>query len=232
MKQVAVVSGANRGIGLEISARLADLGFTVIFTSRDEEKGLKAMNGLLKSGRKFVFFKLDVTNKTDGRKLSEFLEKEYGRVDVLFNNAAILPDENESAVSVDLSIVSKTFETNTVGAFMVAQAVIPLMKENNYGRIINISSGLGALSTMGGGYPAYRISKASLNAITRMLADELSNFNILVNSVDPGWVKTDMGGPNASKTTAQAVDSILWLAQLPDNGPSGKFFRNKQEAPW
>ncbi|MBO9702415.1 MAG: SDR family NAD(P)-dependent oxidoreductase [Sporocytophaga sp.] len=232
MEQIAVVTGANRGIGLEISARLADLGFTVVFTSRDEAKGLKAMNGLLKSGRKFVFFKLDVTNKTDGRKLYEFLEKEYGRVDVLFNNAAILPDENESAVAVDLSVVSKTFETNTIGAFMVAQSVIPLMKKNNYGRIINISSGLGALSSMGGGYPAYRISKASLNAITRMLADELSNSNILVNSVDPGWVKTDMGGPNASKTTAEAVDSILWLAQLPENGPSGKFFRNKQEAPW
>ncbi|WP_028981713.1 SDR family NAD(P)-dependent oxidoreductase [Sporocytophaga myxococcoides] len=232
MEQVAVVTGANRGIGLEISARLADLGFTVVFTSRDEAKGLQAMNGLIKSGRKFVFFKLDVTSKTDGRKLSEFLEKEYGKVDVLFNNAAILPDENESAVTVDLSMVSKTFETNTVGAFMVAQSVIPLMKKNNYGRIINISSGLGALNTMGGGYPAYRISKASLNAITRMLADELSPFNIIVNSVDPGWVKTDMGGPNASKTTAQAVDSILWLAQLPDNGPSGKFFRNKQEAPW
>ncbi|GAL84331.1 hypothetical protein MYP_1559 [Sporocytophaga myxococcoides] len=232
MEQVAVVTGANRGIGLEISKRLADLGFTVIFTARDEEKGRKAMNSLLKSGRKLVFFKLDVTDKTDGIRLSQFLEKEYGRVDVLFNNAAILPDENESAVSIDLSLVSKTFETNTVGAFRVAQSVISLMKKNNYGRIINISSGLGALSSMGGGYPAYRISKASLNAITKMLADELSHFNILVNSVDPGWVKTDMGGPNASKTAAQAVDNILWLAQLPDNGPSGKFFRNKEEALW
>ncbi len=232
MEQVAVVTGANRGIGLEISTRLADLGFTVIFTARDEEKGLKAMNSLLKSGRKLVFFKLDVTDKTDGIRLSQFLEKEYGRVDVLFNNAAILPDENESAVSVDLSVVSKTFETNVIGAFMVAQSVVPLMKKNKYGRIINISSGLGALSSMGGGYPAYRISKASLNAITRMLADELSHSNILVNSADPGWVKTDMGGPNASKTTAQAVGSILWLAQLPDNGPSGKFFRNMEEAPW
>jgi NAD(P)-dependent dehydrogenase (short-subunit alcohol dehydrogenase family) len=190
------------------------------------------MNSLFKSGRKLVFFKLDVTKTSDGNRLAEFLEKTYGKVDVVFNNAGILPDHNESADSIDLSVVRSVFETNTLGALRVAQAVIPLMKKNKYGRIINISSGLGALSTMGSGYPAYRISKASLNAITRILADELSGYNILVNSADPGWVKTDMGGSNASKTVKEAVDSILWLAQLPANGPTGKFFRNKQEAPW
>src|SRR3989338_10866458 len=120
-------------------------------------------------------------------------------------------------------------ETNVYGPLLLCQAIVPLMKKNNYGRIVNLSSGLGQLSDMNGGYPAYRVSKAAINTLTRIVADEVKNQNILINSMCPGWFKTDMGGPNATRSIPEGADTAVWLATLLDNGPRGKFFRDRKE---
>lgn len=133
---------------------------------------------------------------------------------------------------VKTGAINRAMTTNVYGPLLMSQALVPLMKKNNYGRVVNISSGLGQLSDMGGGYPAYRISKTAINALTRMFAGELKDDNILVNSMCPGWVKTDMGGPDAPRDVQEGADTAVWLATLPDNGPRGKFFRDRQEIPW
>lgn len=133
---------------------------------------------------------------------------------------------------VKTGAINRAMTTNVYGPLLMSQALVPLMKKNNYGRVVNISSGLGQLSDMGGGYPAYRISKTAINALTRMFAGELKADNILVNSMCPGWVKTDMGGPDAPRDVQEGADTAVWLATLPDNGPRGKFFRDRQEIPW
>ena len=134
--------------------------------------------------------------------------------------------------STPIDTLRRAMETNVYGPLLLCQALIPLMKKNNYGRIVNMSSGMGQLSDMNGFYPGYRVSKTSLNAITRILTDELLQSNILVNSMCPGWVKTDMGGAGATREVEEGADTAIWLATLPDNGPRGKFFRDRKEIPW
>ena len=154
----------------------------------------------------------------------------------MVNNAAIALDfTGESAGSIfkaKISTIQQTIETNVYGPLLICQALIPLMQINNYGRVVNVSSGAGQLQDMQSGYPAYRMSKTALNSLTRMFASELEGTNILVNSVCPGWVKTDMGGPNAPRTTEQGADTIVWLATLPDEGPTGGFFRDREAIAW
>lgn len=235
-KKIAVVTGANRGLGLEACRQLARLGLQVVLTSRDSSKGQAAASQLKSEGLEVTYHPLDVTSWESIDPLQQFLRQEFGGVDVLVNNAGIFPDsqdpEESSVFNAKVNTLRSAMDANVYGALRLCQSLIPLMKERNYGRVVNVSSGMGQLSEMNGGYPAYRISKTALNALTCLVADELKGTNILVNSVCPGWVKTDMGGPNAPRTPEQGVETIVWLATLPDGGPTGGFFRDKQPIPW
>ncbi|WP_414587397.1 SDR family oxidoreductase [Scytonema sp. PCC 10023] len=234
-QKVAVVTGANRGMGFEACRQLAKKGYQVVLTSRDEAKGKAAAEKLQAEGLNVIFHPLDVTNDESSQKLAEFIREQFGKLDVLVNNAAIYIDSQTGGNSVfdaKIDTLRQTMETNVYGVLRVTQALIGLMQKQNYGRIVNVSSGSGQLTDMGSGIPTYRISKTALNALTRILANELQGKNILVNSVCPGWVKTDMGGPNAPRTPEQGVDTIVWLATLPDGSATGGFFRDRQPIDW
>jgi NAD(P)-dependent dehydrogenase (short-subunit alcohol dehydrogenase family) len=231
--RVAVVTGANRGIGFEIARQLAERGIQVVLASRSPAQGVAAVGKLAESGlTNVVSHPLDVTSDTSTAVFSAWVEQEFGACDVLVNNAGILDPRTARVVSTSLKTLREVLATNLEGPFLMSRALVPLMQRRNYGRIVNVSSGLGQLSDMGAGSPAYRISKASLNALTRTLAVELSGTNILVNSVCPGWVRTDMGGPDALRSVEEGAETAIWLATLPDGGPSGGFFRDRVTIPW
>lgn len=227
--RVALVSGANRGIGREIVRQLAERGVTTILGSRDEEKGRAAAEGIDGDVR---VRQLDVTDEKGIQSLARDIEEEFGRLDVLVNNAGISIDRGQHGLDADLDVVRETLEMNLFGAWRLCEAFVPLMQRNRYGRIVNVSSGMGALNDMGGGSPAYRVSKTSLNALTRILSSELRGSGILVNSVCPGWVQTDMGGSGASRTVEEGADTPVWAATLPNNGPNGCFFRDRRPISW
>ncbi len=238
-KPVAVVTGANRGLGLETARQLARRDIRVILTSRNVGKGEMALEKLLGEGLDVLFQPLDVTMESSVAELGAFIHSRCGRVDILVNNAGIFLDrhgnEEASAASVfnaSLETLTATLKTNLYGPLLLAQELVPLMKQQRYGRIVNVSSGMGQLSEMEGKSPAYRISKTALNALTRILAAETRGYNILVNSVCPGWVRTEMGGPGAERTVEEGAAGIVWAATLPDDGPSGGVFRDGQPIPW
>ena len=228
-RRVALVSGANRGIGREIVRQLAEKGITTILGSRDEEKGRIAAEGM---NGNVVVKQLDVIDEDSVYRLASFVEDEFGRLDILINNAGIANDSGQRGVDADLGSVREALEANLFGAWRLCEAFVPLMQRNGYGRIVNISSGMGALNDMGGGSPAYRVSKTALNALTRILASELRGSGVLVNSVSPGWVSTDMGGSDASRSVEEGADTPIWAATLPDNGPTGGFFRDRRPVSW
>ncbi|OQY55385.1 MAG: short-chain dehydrogenase [Candidatus Parabeggiatoa sp. nov. 2] len=230
--KIALVTGANRGIGLEACRQLAKLGITVILSSRDSAKGEQSKQQLEKQGINVIFHQLDVTNEDSLKHMETFVREQYGRLDILVNNAGIFPGKMDNALSSTVDTLRAAMETNLYGPFHLCQTFIPMMIKNNYGRIVNMSSGMGQLSDMNGGCPAYRTSKTALNALTRLFADELKDTNVLINSMCPGWVRTDMGGPNATRNVEEGTDTIRWLATLPDGGPSGGFFRDRQLIPW
>ena len=227
--RVALVSGGNRGIGLETCRQLADKGYTVVLGSRDEQQGQDAAEKLDGDVRAR---QLDVTDEESVGRLVESIEEEFGRLDVLVNNAGISNDEGQGGADADLDRVREALEANLFGAWRLCEVAIPLMRRNGYGRIVNVSSGLGALEDMGGGQPGYRLSKASLNVLTRILSSELRGAGILVNSVCPGWVQTDMGGSNASRMVEEGADTPVWAATLQDSGPTGGFFRDRRPIAW
>jgi len=233
-KRVAVVTGANRGIGLEICRQLGRRGgIRVYLTARNEAKGNAAAQTLRDEGIDVEFYPLDVTSEQSVKLFAGWLEGTCKRCDILVNNAGILADPRGSRfLDSRPATYRQTLETNVFGPLLLIQALVPLMKKNRYGRIVNISSAQGQLSDMGVGTPAYRISKAALNALTCVLAAELTGSGILVNSMCPGWVRTDMGGPGAPRTVQQGADTAIWLATLPDNGASGGFFRDRMPIPW
>ncbi len=227
--RVALVSGANRGIGREIVRQLAEKRITTILGSRNEEKGRTAAEGM---NGNVVVKRLDVIDEDSVYRLASFVEDEFGRLDILINNAGIANDSGQRGVDADLDSVREALEANLFGAWRLCEAFVPLMQHNGYGRIVNISSGMGALNDMGGGSPAYRVSKTALNALTRILASELRGSGIFVNSVSPGWVRTDMGGSDASRSVEEGADTPIWAATLPDNGPTGGFFRDRRPVSW
>ncbi len=228
--RIALVTGANRGIGLEVCRQLGKQGFTVLLGARDAAKGEAASAGLAQPGLNVLARQLDVTDPDSIRRLRDWVQAEYGRLDVLVNNAAILYDTWESALSADLATVREAFETNTLGAWRMCQAFVPLLRHSRHGRIVNVSSEAGSLASMGSEAPAYNLSKVGLNALTRMLASELQDSRILVNSICPGWVATDMGGPGG-RPVEQGAASVVWAVNLPDDGPSGRFFRDGRPLP-
>jgi NAD(P)-dependent dehydrogenase (short-subunit alcohol dehydrogenase family) len=230
--KVALVTGANRGIGLEVVRQLARLGFTALLGSRDAGKGEQAAAPLVAEGLKVVPVRLDVTGQESIDTLRRWTEERFGKLDVLVNNAAILYDSWQHAVGADMKVVREAFETNTLGAWRVTETFLPLLRRSGSARIVNVSSESGSLAGMGGGTPAYSVSKAALNVLTRKLADELRRERILVNSVCPGWVATEMGGRDAPRSVEEGAAGIVWAATLPATGPSGGFFRDGKPLPW
>jgi NAD(P)-dependent dehydrogenase (short-subunit alcohol dehydrogenase family) len=236
-QQVALVTGSNRGIGFEIAKQLSMKKIEVILTSRNSANGEVAVRKIARDGvKKVVSMELDISNQVSVDSLLDEVEKTFGRLDILVNNAAILIDkDNVTASNADLETVKATLETNLIGAWRMCKAFIPLMKKNGYGRIVNVSSGAGEfeyMATSGGYWPAYSVSKASLNALTVMLASELRGTNILVNAVCPGWVRTDMGGSNATRSVEEGAATPVWLATLPDGGPTGHNYYDKKRISW
>jgi NAD(P)-dependent dehydrogenase (short-subunit alcohol dehydrogenase family) len=234
---IAVISGASRGLGYETCRQLGRRGYRVLLTARDHARGKAAAGALQGEGLDAGFHPLDVTDADSVQALTGYLEREDGRLDVLVNNAGVfldpMPPEDPSASSVfraDIATVRYSMETNAYGPLRLCQALIPLMRGR--GRVVNVSSGMGQLTEMNGCCPGYRFSKAALNVLTRILADELRDTRIKVNSVCPGWVRTEMGGPGAERSVEEGADTIVWLATLPDDGPSGGFFRDRKPIPW
>lgn len=235
IKRVALVTGGNRGLGLETSIRLAKSGITVYLGCRNELVGRECVERLRSSVKLDVLFcHLDVDNIVSIQAAADKIEKESGRLDILVNNAGILLEREEDGqyTLTDKDILLRTFETNVAGAYFMSEAVLPLMQQNGYGRIVNVSSGMGQLVNMQWEFPAYRISKAALNAVTRVHAAKCRGTNILVNSICPGWVKTDMGGADAPRSLAEGVETIIWAATLEEGSPTGGFFRDKHPIPW
>jgi NAD(P)-dependent dehydrogenase (short-subunit alcohol dehydrogenase family) len=245
---VAVVTGGNRGIGREICRQLAEQGFHVVLTARDAAKGREAVKALRQTlGPKagpIDFFRLDVTDAKRIRALARHLESKLGGCDVLINNAGIYLEGGydsdgspiDSIQTEKMSKVRQTMETNLYGPLQLTQAILPMMKRRRHGRVVNVSSGSGQLTDMGVGEAGYRIAKTGLNAATAIFAAELKKDpktkDILVNCMCPGWVKSDMGGPYATRSLAQGADTAVWLATLPKGGPSGGFYRDRKLLPW
>lgn len=232
-QKIALVTGANRGIGLEVSKQLVAKGIYVYLGSRDLEKGKTALKDAGFSPDQATTIEVDVKDRDSCFNAVKKIEQEKGRLDILVNNAGVYADPKGSSVlTPDYVAIRETIETNTFGALRLIEAAVPGMKKRNYGRIVNVSSGMGQLEEMEGQYVGYRLSKTALNAVTRIVAAELGEANIQVNSVCPGWVRTDMGGPNAEKSVEDGADTLVWLATQPDGAPAGGFFREREKIAW
>jgi NAD(P)-dependent dehydrogenase (short-subunit alcohol dehydrogenase family) len=225
---ISLVTGANRGIGLEVSRQLAALGHTVLVTARSEDAAARAAEEI---GPNASGLRLDVTAENDIAQLAETITDRHGHLDVLVNNAAIAYDTWQRAATADLDYVRTAAETNLYGPWRLTQMLLPLLRRSEHPRVVNVSSEAGSLTSMGGGTPAYNTTKVALNALTRMLAAELRADGILVNAICPGWVATDMGGPGG-RPVAEGAAGIVWAATLPDSGPTGGFFRDGDPLPW
>jgi NAD(P)-dependent dehydrogenase (short-subunit alcohol dehydrogenase family) len=232
-KRIAIVTGGNRGIGHEIARQLAAAEIFVVIGARDKVKCELAVESLKAGGGHVAGLVLDVNDTKSVRHFVEQVEKLHGSPSVLVNNAGVYPESTDAkVVDTSTAIWRETLETNLFGAVRMCREVVPLMKKLRYGRIVNISSGLGQLQKMGEGSPAYRVSKAALNALTRTLAAEVAGSGILVNSMSPGWVRTDMGGEEAPRSVEEGAETAVWLSLLPSNGPTGQFFRDRKPIPW
>jgi NAD(P)-dependent dehydrogenase (short-subunit alcohol dehydrogenase family) len=236
--KVSVVTGGNRGLGFEVCKQLAQLGSRVILTSRNSESGIQAKTALKQVGLVVDYCCVDVCKEADVVHLKEYIQKYYGRLDILINNAGILPDNSapgvftdKSILETDLQLILDAFQTNALAVVRVCRELVPLMRKNKSGRIVNVSSLSAQLKSMDSGIPAYRISKVALNAVTRILSDELKGDSIFCNSVSPGWVKTEMGGKEANVTVEDGARQIVNICLLQD-GSSGEFFRNGQAIEW
>ena len=230
-ERIAIVTGANRGIGLEVMRQLAHKGITVILGSRDLQKGERAAAQLSDAGLQVLPRQLDVTDPESMTRLAAQVEQEYGQLDILVNNAGILYDTWQQPSTVNFDTVQEAIDTNTLGPWRMCKAFVPLLRRSQHGRIVNVSSGAGSIVSMDNSTPAYSVSKAALNAFTRSLAAELRSAGILVNAVCPGWVATDMGGAGG-RPVEDGAASVVWAAMLPDDGPTGGFFRDGEPVSW
>ncbi len=226
--RVALVTGANRGLGRAVALGLARLGARVLVGARERAAGDAVVSAIRAEDLLAETLVLDISDEQHLERASGAL----GSIDVLVNNAAILPDQGVPGLEVPLAMLRRTFEVNTVGAIALVQRVAPGMRARGYGRIVNVSSDWGSLAMMASHQLAYRVSKAALNAATRVLADELRGFGVLVNAVHPGWVRTDMGGVGAQREPEAAADTVLWLATLPADGPTDGFFNDRRAHAW
>lgn len=229
---IALVTGANRGIGFEVCRQLASRGFVVLLTARDAAKAQAAAVKLERFGTVEALL-LDVADPVTIAEAAKTVASNYGQLDVLINNAGINYDTWETVENANIEdTVQETIRTNLLGPWQVCQAFLPLLRKSASARIVNVSSESGSLAAMGAGPPAYQVTKAALNALTRTLGGELRSAGILVNAVCPGWVATDMGGAGAPRSVTGGAAGIVWAATLPNSGPTGGFFRDGKPLPW
>lgn len=239
-KRIALVTGANKGIGYEIARQLAHKDITVLMGARDRHKGMTASKQLQSEGLDVHFIRIDVTRAASIEAAIGKIKDDFMRLDILINNAGIMIDTQSGILELDPVVFHNTLDTNATGPLLLAQGCVRVMMANGYGRIVNMASTLGSLTEISSPdsphaavlSPAYRLSKTLLNGITSLLAMELRGTNILVNSACPGWVRTDMGGDQAPLRPEQGAETPVWLATLPDGGPTGGFFRERQPIPW
>ena len=236
-KRVAIVTGGNRGMGLETCRQLGARGFRVLLVARDRELGDQAAKALCAEGHEVESIKCDLTRTDDIALLSSRLNRHVKRVDVLVNNAGVYLEytggtvnSRISALTAQTAVVRAILDSNLLGPFALTQSVLQMMKERGYGRVVSLSSAMGQLSDMGAGAPGYRLACVGINAMTKFFAEELKGTNVLVNSVDPGWVRTH--SKEATRSIQEGVDTTIWLATLPDGGPTGQFFRDRKPIPW
>ena len=225
---VALVTGANRGIGREVARQLAQSGYEVLLSARDAGKAERAARELAQDmGRALRAVQLDVSDAGSIQRVAAQLHDDPGRLDVLVNNAGVGTDWGVSGTDPDFDAIQAALETNFYGAYRLTVALLDLLRLSEHPRVVNVSSGMGGVAEMGGWSPGYRVSKAALNAMTRILSTELKEQGVIVNSACPGFVNTDMGGQfGAKKSVQDGAAGIVWLATLPDDGPTGGFFRD------
>jgi NAD(P)-dependent dehydrogenase (short-subunit alcohol dehydrogenase family) len=229
--RIALVTGANKGIGHEIARQLAEKGFHVFIGARKVPEGKQAAEAIAKSGGSAEFVEIDVSDRASIERAAKAVASKVDHLDVLVNNAGIMQDSKGIADVNDETFLA-TLTTNTLGPLRVTQTFLPLLLKSARGTVVNLSSGLGQLSEMGETYPAYSISKTALNAVMRQFAAALRDKGVTVNSVCPGWVKTDMGGPNAQRTVQQGADTVTWLATDAPRDLTGQFLRDRKVIPW
>jgi len=228
-ERIALVTGANKGIGFEVTRELARLGFRVFLGARNQQSGRAAAERI--AAEKVSFLEMDVADPASIRRAAEELSLRANHLDALVNNAGSLLDEDKSALAITSEIFEKTFRTNTLGPWLVAQAFLPLLQKSAAPRIVNVSSGGGQLDGGADGWaPGYCVSKTALNGVTVQLAAALPKF--AVNCVCPGWVRTDMGGSNANRSVGEGAAGIVWLAAEAPQNLTGKFFRDRKVIPW
>lgn len=228
-QKIALVTGANKGIGFEVARHLAARDFRVVLAARNPQAGQAALAQLADNAE---FLPLDVANEASIREAGAVFGNDHDRLDVLINNAGIYPDEGVKILSVTREQLVTTFQTNTFGALRVTQEFLPYLQKSGEGRVINVSSGYGALDGLSPDVPSYCLSKLTLNGITLMLAQALRQHRITVNSVCPGWVRTDMGGPGATRSVGQGADTIVWLAAEAPSSLTGSFLRDRHQIGW
>ncbi|WP_300454490.1 SDR family NAD(P)-dependent oxidoreductase [Accumulibacter sp.] len=238
-QKLAVVTGAARGLGFSVARELAAAGCLVLMVGRTAEAIDQAARELQESGHTVLPHVADVTDASAVAALAARLRREFGRADILVNNAGVLLEPKDFAVPqsasvlvVDPEIVALTYACNALAPLRLIQAIVPLMRDQGWGRIVNVSSSMGQLAEMSGCWPGYRMSKAALNALTRLTANELDGDRIKVNAVCPGWCRTAMGGQDAPRSADEGARGIVWAALLPDDGPSGGFFRDGKPLDW
>jgi NAD(P)-dependent dehydrogenase (short-subunit alcohol dehydrogenase family) len=235
-QRIALVTGANKGIGFEVVRDLARKGFHVFLGARNEKAGEAAAEKLRAEGVKeeygeITLLKIDVSKPDSIRRAAEEFSRKSDRLDTLVNNAGILLDDDKNVLTATPEIFETTLRTNTLGALLVSQAFVPFLKKSDVPRIVNVSSGGGQLADGADGWaPAYCISKTALNGVTVQLAAALPKFS--VNSVCPGWVRTDMGGSNATRSVLEGAAGIVWLAADAPQDQTSKFFRDRKVIPW
>ena len=231
-KKVAIVTGANRGIGFETCRQLSKLGIITILTSRNETKGEQAVDALSEGGGELLYHQLDVAKTDSIARLKKYVIDNFQRCDILVNNAGVFLDRGVSILDLQEQTLQETLQVNFMGSLKMCQEFLPLMQESGSGRIVNVSSTMGSISNMGAGSAAYKLSKLMMNGMTRIMAAENDQADIKINTMAPGWVRSDMGGPSAPRTLSQGADTIIWLSTLPEDGPSGGFFEERAPGAW
>lgn len=240
MSSIALITGANKGLGFEIARRLGSHGLSIIVTSRDTTPGESAVAALSDEGIEAEFVPMDVTDIDQINACASRVHDRYGRLDVLVNNAGISHDHWQQPSEIDSALLRRTMETNFFGAFNVTQAFVPLIRNSPQGRIVFMGSSIGSFDGIlnpnsdyfGVISPAYQASKIALNSLSVLFARELKDAGVKVNSACPGWVRTDLGGDRAPRSVAEGADTPVWLATLPDDGPTGGFFRDRAPVAW
>lgn len=229
--KLAIVTGANRGMGRAVSEKLASLNIHVVMVGKNKAQLDNEVKILRDKNLSVEPYALDLQNESATNQFIKYISEKHGYLDILINNAGIYIQE-DNHLSLDEDIMKKTFEINTHAPYRLMKGLLPLMFKHGYGRIVNVSSGLGSFEGCSLSCPAYCVSKVSLNMLTKLFSKDTEGTNVKINSICPGWVRTDMGGPNAPRTIEQGISGMLWAATLDENGPNGGFFRDAKAIDW